>query len=222
LIKKYSAAFILLLFCISASAQIPDRARSSNSTGSSGKGLTARFNYTGLIDPFDQNLSFGAEYKLNGHWSTGLDLAWVLTSAYLSESKHANGLIARPFVRYYPWGNKKGFFEAVVNYKYVSYGIKDWVGKDVTNGVPAYQEYTTFHFNKNAFGLHLNAGTSANLSRDKRLKMEFYLGIGVRFKTQGADIGEYDRQWRWLGKLYDPKFSGIVLPMGARLVYDIR
>ncbi|MEP6628415.1 MAG: hypothetical protein ABJA32_10545, partial [Ginsengibacter sp.] len=94
MIKKYSAAFILLFFCLIAAAQIPDRARSLNSTASSDKGLTARFNYTGLIDPFDQNLSFGGEYKLNGHWATGLDLAWVLTSAYLSESKHANGLIA--------------------------------------------------------------------------------------------------------------------------------
>lgn len=222
MIKKYPAAFILLFFCLGAFAQRPERAGSLNADASSGKGLTARFNYTGIIDPFDQNLSFGGEYKLNEHWSTGLDLAWVFTSAYLSESKHVNGLIARPFVRYYPWGNKKGFFEAVVHYKYVSYRITDWVGKDVTNGVPAYEEYTNFHFNKNAFGLHLNAGTSANLSRDKRLKMEFYLGLGMRFKTQGADIGEYDRRWRGFGKLYDPNFSGIVLPMGARLVYDIK
>ena len=222
MIKKYFAAFSLLFFSLCAIAQRQERAIVMNEDAPSGKGLTARFNYTGLIDPFDQNLSFGGEYKLNEHWSTGIDLAWIFASLYLSESKHANGLIARPFIRYYPWGNKKGFFEAVVHYKYVSYRITDWVGQDVTNGVPAYEEYRAFHFNKNAFGLHLNAGTSANLSRDKRLKMEFYLGLGMRFKTQGADIGEYDRQRRGFGKLYDPNFSNISLPMGARLVYDIQ
>lgn len=62
--------------------------------------------------------------------------------------------------------------EAEFHYKYVTYKITDWIGRDVTNGIPAYEEYTTFNFNKRAIGLHVKTGTSANLSRNKKLGLK--------------------------------------------------
>lgn len=186
------------------------------------KKVTARFNFTGVADPYDQNISVGGEYRFNPHWSVGSDVAYIFKSYYLSESKYARGIILRPFIRYYFEKNRNGFLEAVINYKYVSYEITDWIGKEISNGMPAYEEYSTFHFIKKTYGLNFKAGTAANLTRDERLRLEFYAGLGIRFKNQGADIGSYTRRRGLFGGLYDPKYSTVVLPMGMRLVYDIK
>lgn len=186
------------------------------------KKIIGRFNFTGLLDGFDQNISIGIEYRFNTHWSTGSDAAYIFRSIYLSESKVASGIILRPFIRYYPRKNGSGFIEAEIHYKYVTYQLTDWIGRDATNGVPAYEEYTTFNYNKRAVGLNIKTGTDANLSRDKKLRLEIYIGLGVRYKKQGVDNGIYTRTRGSFGGLYDPEYSTVVLPLGMRLVYDIK
>jgi len=186
------------------------------------KGITARFNFTGLLDGFDQNISIGGEYRFADHWSAGSDVAYIFASGYLGESKSSHGLILRPFIRYYPENGRYGFFEAGLHYKYVSYKITDWIEKDVVNGVPSYQEYSTFHYLKNVYEINLKAGTAANLSRNKKFRIEFYGGLGVRFKTQKSDNGSYSRTRGWLGSLYNPRYSTLVIPIGMRLVYDLK
>ncbi len=184
--------------------------------------LTLRFNFLGLIDDFDQNISIGVEYRFNEHWSTGGDVAYIFHSIYLSQSKTVRGYIIRPFIRYYPDKKRTGFFEAQMHYKFVSYGITDWIDRDIINGVASYQEYTSFHYNKNVYGINIIAGTKENLSQDKKLKIELFMGVGYRHKKQGADEGSYLRQRGNNISIYNPKYSTLVLPMGASLVYDIK
>jgi hypothetical protein len=185
------------------------------------KGMTAHFNFTGLLDAFDQNISIGGEYRFAEHWSAGSDVAYVFASAYFSESKSSHGFILRPFIRYYPGKSRYGFFEAGLHYKYVAYKITDWIGKDVVNGQPSYEEYSSFHYIKNAYEFNLKTGTATSLSRNKNLRMEFYAGLGFRFKTQESENGSYDRTRGWL-VIYNPRYSTIVVPMGMRLVYDLK
>jgi hypothetical protein len=109
-----------------------------------------------------------------------------------------------------------------LHYKYAAYQITDWLGKDVNNGQAAYEEYTTFHFRKKVWGLHLIGGGSANLTEDKRLRMEFYLGLGMRYKRQYVINGTYLRPNGAFVELYDAHYNTVVLPMGVRLVYDLR
>lgn len=184
--------------------------------------MVARFNFTGLADPYDENASLGAEYKFAPHWSAGSDVAYIFSSEYLPDGKKANGFIVRPFLRFYPHVERRGYFEVQLHYKYASYQLTDWLGKDVVNGVPSYEEYSTFHFIKKAMGIHLNAGTSANLTRDKKLRLEFYIGLGVRFKKQYADKGAFLREKGLFPELYQPHYATVVVPMGMRLVYDLK
>jgi hypothetical protein len=213
-IKKYFTALFLLIACYSGTSQKVDN-------NLQGKTITARFNFLGIMDYYDVNFSIGAEYGLKPNWSIGSDLAYVYQSAYLYESKNSKGFIFRPFIRFYPGKDKRGFLEAELHYKYVSYKLTDWIARDVTNGVPAYEEYTTFHFRKNVFGVSIKTGTQANLSRNKKFRLELYIGLGIRFKNQGADVGTYIRGRGFFFDLYQPHYSAVVVPSGARFLYDI-
>lgn len=184
--------------------------------------ITARFNFFGITDIFDENISIGGEYRYNDHWSAGTDVAYIYNSIYLSQSKKIRGYIIRPFLRYYPDEKRNSFFEAQLHYKSVAYYLTDWIDKDVVNGVPGYQEYTSFHYNKKVYGINIIAGKKANLSRNKKLKLELYIGVGYRYKTQGSDIGSYLRQRGNNISIYNPEYSTLALPMGASLVYAIK
>ncbi len=186
------------------------------------KKITGRFNFTGLLDVFDENISLGIEYRFKSLWSAGSDVAYIFRSDYLSESNTAGGIILRPFFRYYFNTRGRIFLEAQVHYKYAVYKLTDWVGRDVSNGIPAYEEYTTFRYHKRALGLNINFGDNVNLTRDEKLRLEPYIGLGVRFKKQGVDNGVYARERRLLASIYEPKYSTVVLPLGMRLVYDFK
>lgn len=184
--------------------------------------FTARFQPLGILDLIDQNFAVGAEFRLSDKFSAGSDFAYVFSSAYLSESKAAKGILIRPFIKYYPDRSRYNFFEAQLHYKFVAYEIKDWIGRDITNGVPAYEEFSKFSYNKNVYGINIIAGTQRPVSRDKRFRTELYFGLGYRYKTQGASEGTYVRQSRIFLHLYDPTYSTVTLPMGISLVYDIK
>ncbi len=214
-IKKYLAAICLFIVCNIATGQ------SLKSNFSENK-ITGRFNALGILDLLDANISLGAECRFNEHWSTGSDAAYIFSSDYLSESKVANGFIVRPFIRYYPKKNRYDFFEAELHYKFVAYQITDWLGKDAVNGVPAYEVFTTFNYKKKVYGLSIKAGSQENLSKDKRLRFEFYIGLGYRYKEQGAGDDIYDRRNGTLLHVYDPTYSSISIPLGIRFLYDIK
>jgi hypothetical protein len=214
---------IVLLFFITIITSTASRTQSSDDAEINfAKQMTARFNFTGLADPYDANASLGAEYKFAAQWSAGSDVGYIFSSEYVADNKRTTGFIVRPFLRFYPNAERKIFLEMQLHYKYASYQLKDWLGKDVVDGVPSYEEYTTFHFIKKAMGIHFNVGTSANLSRNKKLRLEFYIGLGVRHKKQYADKGAYIRERGWFVDLYQPDYSTLVMPMGVRLVYDLK
>jgi hypothetical protein len=186
------------------------------------KGLTARFNFIGLLDAYDENFSVGGEYRFAEHWSAGSDVAYIFTSEYLSQSKSSHGVIIRPFIRFYPENGRNGFFEMGLHYKHVDYRITDWIGKNIVNGIPTYEKYETFSFIKNAYEVNFKAGTAANLSRNKKWRLEFYGGLGVRFKKQHSQNGSYTRHRNLFTSIYGPGYSTIVIPMGMRLVHDLK
>ncbi len=182
-----------------------------------------RLNFPGLLDGLDQNFSTGLEYRFAPRWSTGSDIAWIFYSKYFTETQSANGIIIRPFIRYYVHQQRRqrSFIEAELHYKFASYEIQDWLGREPVNGVPSYEEFTTFHYNKNVFGIHLKAGNQTYLTRDDKLRMEFNYGVGVRWKWQGVKNGVYNRTSSF-GELFDSRVSTGVLLFSFRLVYAIK
>ena len=103
------------------------------------KKVTVRFNFLGIADPYDENASFGGEFKFASQWSAGTDLGYIFSSKYISDAQKSSGYILRPFIRFYP-DKRRGFLEVQLHYKCASYQITDWLGKDVNNGQAAYEE----------------------------------------------------------------------------------
>ncbi|MDQ6904099.1 MAG: DUF3575 domain-containing protein [Bacteroidota bacterium] len=217
---KYSFIFLLVIFYNNVSGQSKnDEVRSSLKNNLNQKELTGRFNILGLTDIFDENISLGVEYTFHEHWSTGTDAAYIFDSYYLSQKKGTSGFMVRPFIRFYPDKKRIGFYEAELQYKFAAYRITDWLGRDATNGVPAYEEYTTFSYKKRVYGINIKAGRKEDLSRDKKFKMELYIGLGFRYKTQGVDNGTYVRRGNFIN-FYNPEYSTITVPLGVRFLYD--
>ncbi|MDB5191691.1 MAG: hypothetical protein JWQ96_1254 [Segetibacter sp.] len=216
MIKKL--LFAVLFFAI---------AKTSLSQSNEGHGLLVRFNFLGLIDFLDNNLTTGFEYKLNNHWSTGTDVGYVFASNYFMEAKKVNGILVRPFLRLYPKGKPDFFIETELHYKQVTYEIEDWIGKLPDNGVSAYQEFTTFNYKKRAVGGHVRFGEQMNLSMNKLLKMEVTAGIGYRNKKEYTDEGLYQPSRSLLAAQSDTQETArreslFVVPINFRLCYAIK
>ena len=182
-----------------------------------------RFNFTGLLDPIDNNISVGGEYCFNPHVSATLDVAFIEVSSYFNDLTRTSGYILRPSFRYYPGLRHKAFIEGVLFYKHVNYHISDWLGRACVNGVPVYEENTSFVYGKRVSGINFQAGIQESLSRNKRLRMEAYLGVGVRQRKQDVIREENSCYNQQLGIIDINGISGSAvlssLPWGLRLIY---
>ena len=178
MMMRYLCAAIILFTTISGYSQ---RRHYDFWNGSS---TAIRLNLTSLMDPIETNFSVGAEHQLNKRWGVGLDAGYIFYSNYYEKSKQSSGIILRPAARYYLNENGKGYVEAELHYKNCRYKIADWLQKDIVNGVATYEQFQTFTLAKNVYGANIKLGTKARLSRNERLWMEFYFGMGLRYKKQ--------------------------------------
>lgn len=184
--------------------------------------VTLRSNFMGLLDALDLHIPAGAEYRINDRWSAGVDLGYIFYSDYLIERDGTSGWLIRPFARLYSANSPKQFFEARVHYKNVGYRTTDWIDRDIVDDVATYQEYATVNFIKRVIGLDVMAGNVLDLSRDSRLKMELYFGIGVRWKKQGVKDGRIPGRSFGLINYLAPEITNFSLPLGARLTFALR
>jgi hypothetical protein len=184
-------------------------------------------NGSGLIDLMEMNLSGGIEYRRNKRWSVASDAGWIFYSNYFENIKSTGGIILRPSVRAYfqnPW---RTFAELEFHYKNVTYKIEDWLGRGCVNGIPSYEEYTTFKYRKQVTGINVKFGYQGRLSRNNKLWFEYYIGIGARKKSEAIVKEEdscYDRNAPfsttdsniWGDDIYP------ALPLGFRLLYKLK
>jgi hypothetical protein len=182
------------------------------------KSLYARFNFLGVIDPIDHNVSFGAEYVFRSKLSVGADVAYIFASDYIYDIKKTRGILFRPFLRFYPNGKPDFFIHAEAHYKFVSYTLEDWVGKDPVNGVPAYEEFQKFQYRKRVMGIHVLTGERFSISKNKLLSMEVTAGLGIRWRKQFAKDVLYDP---FSAELFQRKLTAVV-PVNVRFCYRIR
>ncbi|MBE7173661.1 MAG: DUF3575 domain-containing protein [Williamsia sp.] len=186
-----------------------------------------RFNFVGLADPIDNNISVGGEFPFHPSWSVTADLAYIEHSSYFSNTRRTGGYMVKPAIRFYPASfHHSGFFEAVLFYKRVNYHQRDWLGMDCVDGVPTYEQYKNFVYRKEVMGFNLQMGFQTALSSNKRFGLEGWLGLGLRVRHQdvaGEENACYNATWR----SFDINgHSGTVVlssfPAGLRLVYSIR
>lgn len=217
----------ILLFCCLWCIQ-PVRAQSTVQSPPQPYKAAIRFNFTGLIDPVDNNISLGGELPFHPNWSVTTDLAYIEHSAYFTNIRRVSGYMVKPAIRFYPFSlHHNGFFEAVLFYKQASYHLRDYLGKDCSNGVPAYEQYQDFTYRKRVAGLNLQMGLQTALSRNKRLRFEAWLGLGLRIRQQdvtGVENACYNVDPGRFGNVNGSSGTSVLtsLPAGMRLVYCIK
>ena len=206
---------LLLLVCKCAIAQ-----RLSDTLA---KGNTfARFNVLNLVDVSEPNISFGAERRISNHISLAMDAGFIVTSQRFNDLGRSYGFIIRPAVRYFP-ENSRIFFEAELHYKQHTHHIHDWIGRDISGGVPAYEEYKAFRLRKQVIGMHLKFGRLMPVTN--RLWLEFYIGVGPHFRKFTV-VEQKDLVYNF-ELLYENVTTGetenlVAIPMGCRILYRIR
>jgi hypothetical protein len=183
-----------------------------------------RFNLLGIMDPAETNLSFGFEYRFRDNWAISSDAAWIFYSANFEHTRHTNGFIVRPALRYYTGERKRLFLVSELHYKYVVYRIEDWLGRNCVNGTPAFEEYKRFSYRKQVIGLNLKAGYQGRISKSNRIWFELYAGIGLRIKFEDILHENNCCYTNAIGILDENFVNGKVypaIPVGVRVLYRL-
>ena len=81
-------------------------------------------------------------------------------------------------------GTGKFYGEFELHYKRVDYTIEDWIGRNAVNGVASYEEFTTFKSRKESAGANVKARFQEKITKNGRLYMEIYVGLGAKTKKQ--------------------------------------
>jgi hypothetical protein len=186
-----------------------------------------RANLLGLIDLFDGNASFGAEYRLNKSWSVTMDAGYIFYSLYTGKAQKASGILLRPAIRKYTSKYRDRFIDLQLHYKNVTYNINDWLGKDIVNDVPTYEELKVFKYRKRVMGAHILFGGREELTRNRRLFLEIFLGLGLHYKEEWLpDEGNSQYAPRNSSNFRTTSSEKInrllpALPMGVRFIYAL-
>ncbi len=148
------------------------------------KSWTFRCNVSNFIDVIEPNINFGAEYRVTDNFSIAADVGYIYYNT-LFETKNnpfVKGIVFKPAARYYTTTNKRLFLEAELLYKNVHHNVKDWVGKNCVNNIPAYEEFKQILLIKNVYGFQAKIGRIGKLSKDDKFSIEYYFGLGLRYK----------------------------------------
>jgi len=190
-----------------------------------------RFNWLGLMDMQDFNVSIGGEKRLNKRWSATMDAGYIFGSLYYGKTNRTTGIILRPGVRLYLVKHTNLYYELQFHYKGVRYNVIDWLDKDLVNNVPAYEEHKTFQVRRRVYGGHILFGGRMLSFRNTRLSMEAYFGLGFRYKEEWLPREEPNSGYMTgpnmliRQSLFATRKSTQVLPslpFGFRFVYAIR
>jgi hypothetical protein len=215
---RFSFFFLLLLLLNHSSIRAQRKSRVVLPQGIS----FVRLNFTGLFDPVETNFSVGYEYRLKEKMSLAADLGYLFYSVYFENITGTSGYIFRPSIRLFIDEKNRGYFDTEIHYKHTNYKIEDWLGRGCVNGIPAYEEFTTFKYKRDILGLHLKIGYQGMLSRNGKFWYEIYTGAGIR--------GRWEKLKNEPGSCYNNataviEFNSInqnisyAIPTGLRLLY---
>ena len=204
--NKYYFPTLLILVTLSCLHGFSQQTEEKNPVR---RDLFLRLNFLGLVDPFDNNFSVGAEQLLSPRFSVALDAGWIFHSEYFRNAKSSNGILLRPAFRWYPRAEGRGFLETELHYKMVSYRIEDWIGRDCDNEVPTFDEFATFSYRKYSYGFHLRGGVKGALDREKKFWLEFSGGLGIRWRDQGLH-NEPNSCYNRVGTFFNPNGRNVI------------
>lgn len=229
--RFYLLCLLLLLVAAVGSAQMIKYQGLRADTGI----INLRHNPLGWADLLDGNCTLGAEYRFNRSWSGTMDAGFIFYSGYVPHTRYTTGMLLRPGIRVYPGRFKDYFFDLQLHYKEVTYHLKDWIERDVVQGVASYEELTKFRYKKRVMGMHFMGGVKQYFTNNRRFFMEIYLGFSVHFKKEGPyqqpHDSRYDQNFVIFGpsnNSWDPNTDNTrklivpAVPGGLRISYRLR
>ena len=210
---KTLSALLLILLCLQAKAQKDTLLKGST---------FIRFNAVNLADVVEPNISLGVERRFFKQVSLAFDAGYIFYSQQFHSMGSSSGFILRSAVRYFP-DNNSLYLEGEIHYKQHTHHLHDWVGHDVVEGVPAYQEYKEFRLRKQVAGLHLKVGRLIPVS--KKIWLDMYAGIGYHLRkyiiVDHPDF-VYSIPLEFNTITTGQKEHLLAIPMGCRIIYRLR
>lgn len=186
------------------------------------------FNPFALVQ-IDFTILAGVEYRPKPGIGLVTEIGYIFASGYLGNDGNgaadpASGFIIRPSARFYVNDRKTFYLQPQIFYKQVTHKQSDWIGKDCVNGIPSYEAFEDYKYRRQVFGGNATAGVLVPLSRKQTSFIDFYFGLGVRYKT-----GKIVQQPR---SCIEEDINGTVftsedgtfpsLPLGIKLVFAIQ
>jgi Protein of unknown function (DUF3575) len=181
LFRFFCTTIILLFSCsIELNAQ-------SNLKETSLHDITLRFNPLSFLET-DGNVMLGAGYQFHRRFAITVDPGYIFFRPYddlKNRSSSVSGIKIRSDIRFLFAKSRHGryifFIGPEFNYKYVS--AKKWgdFGINCQGGACAYNQKAQYKEVKKETGGAVKMGTQVRVFND-RWKMEFYWGIGFKFK----------------------------------------
>ena len=152
-------------------------------------GLIINTNFFSLFEP-EAGPTLGLEYRFGLHWAVALDataLTYTMPEFYYHDERHT-GYRLQPQVKYYLPG-KRHSYQMYVSlmgvYKSVNYNTKtDGYYYYDANNVGVYVDPVKYREHKEVFAGSANFGVQKILDKERHFMMEFYGGLGFRYKTR--------------------------------------
>ncbi|HEX6333342.1 MAG TPA: DUF3575 domain-containing protein [Flavisolibacter sp.] len=182
------------------------------------------FSPLALID-FDNTVMLGGEYRLGKNIGVLLDAGYIFWSNYFTTITHASGVHLRPSARLYFGKKMTEYVQLQGIWKHARYEIYDWLERDVVNGVPSYSRLQEFNYKRDVLGLNIIIGEAMPVA--KKLSIDAYFGLGLRYRRQGvvnipgSRYGSSDDQ-AWGGNRFREELLTASMPAGIRLTYYLR
>lgn len=137
----------------------------------------------------DFTLMGGYEYRPKPGLGLVLEAGYIFGSAVVNSNNSdelltGTGFIVRPALRKYIGDRQVFYVQPQLFYKEVTHRITDWLGRDCVEDVPTYSSLETFRLRRHVMGGNMVFGLMAPLSKRHKLFLDFYAGIGYRYKTE--------------------------------------
>lgn len=145
------------------------------------------FNPFALIE-IDYTALVGYENKLAPKIFLSTEAGYIFSSGYIGSrngsSSNGTGFLIRPSVKWFVAENNRFYLQPQIFYKQVTHKVYDWLGKDVVNGVPAYEQLQDFKYRRKIIGFNAVSGFVLPLDHRRKGFIDLYFGIGVRYKKK--------------------------------------
>lgn len=184
-----------------------------------------------LINIYDLSLTVGGEYSYAANKSMILDVGYIMASVLGDASwdmNSATGIVLKTTHRWYYGKGKQGsFVDIEAGFKTAKYkGQEEWVGRDVVNGIPAYEELMQVTSRKDVFTFGARMGKRIAFSPTGPVNLELWWGLGIRYRHYYLNLPE-GSQWEpprpWIFNPFNYDESWFPdFQMGLRLTFRVK